>query len=175
MFQLQQIAYCSPDIPHCFMSLWLSSCFSCFLECASFLAPSSFLILTSSQSLSSSVTSGTKSLSDFPIRTYLLLILVSPAAQSCPTSLRPHGLQHTMLPCPSLTPGASSNSCPSLTPGASSNSCPSSQWCHWTISSSVVPFSSCLQSFPASGAFPMSQFFPSGGQSIGVSASASVL
>ena len=84
MFQLQQIAYCSPDIPYCFMSLWLSSCFSCFLECASFLAPSSFLILTSSQSLSSSVTSGTKSLSDFPIRTYLLLILVSPAAQSCP-------------------------------------------------------------------------------------------
>ena len=145
------------------MSLWLSSCFSCFLECASFLAPSSFLILTSSQSLSLSVTSGTKSLSDFPIRTYLFLISVSPVAQSCPTSSRPHGLQHTMLPCPS----------PTL--GASSNSCPSSQWCHPTISSSVIPFSSHLQSLPAWGAFPMSQFFPSGGQSIGASASASVL
>ena len=60
-------------------------------------------------------------------------------------------------------------------PGACSNSCPLSQWCHPTISSSVVPFSSCLQSFPASGSFPMSQFFASGGQSIGASASASVL
>ena len=71
-------------------------------------------------------------------------------------SLRPHGLQHARLPCPSPSPGACSNS--SLL----------SQWCHPTISSSVVPFSSCLQSFPASGAFPMNQFFPSGGQSIGV-------
>ena len=77
--------------------------------------------------------------------------------------LRPHGLQHTRLPCPSPTPGAYSNSCPS------------SQWCHLTISSSVVPFASCLQSFLPSGSFPMNQFFPSGGQSIGVSASASVL
>ena len=66
--------------------------------------------------------------------------------------------------------------CPSPTPGAYSNSCPSSRWCHPTISSSVVPFSSCLQSFPASGSFSIqSQFFTSGGQSIGVSASASVL
>ena len=78
-------------------------------------------------------------------------------------SLWPQGLQYARLPCPSPTPGASSNSCPS------------SQWCHPTISSSVVPFSSCLQSFPASGSFPMSQFFASGGQSIGVSASASAL
>ena len=78
-------------------------------------------------------------------------------------SLRPHGLQHPKLPCPSPTPGACSNSCPS------------SQWCHPTISSSVVPFSSYLQFFPASGSFPISQFFTSGGQSIGVSASASVL
>ena len=78
-------------------------------------------------------------------------------------SLWRHGLQHTRLPC--LSP----------TPGASSNSCPLSQWCHPTISSSVVPFSSCLQSFPASGSFPMSRFFTSGGKSIGVSASASVL
>ena len=61
------------------------------------------------------------------------------------------------------------------TPGFHPNSCPSSRWCHPTISSSVVSFSSCLQSFPASGCFPMSQFFSSGGQSIGVSASASVL
>ena len=78
-------------------------------------------------------------------------------------SLWPHGLKHIRLPCPSSTPRAYSNSCPS------------SWWCHPTISSSVVPFSSCLQSFPASESFPMSQFFASGSQSIGVSASASVL
>ena len=78
-------------------------------------------------------------------------------------SLRPHGLQHARLPCPSPTPKVYSDSCPS------------SWWCHPTISSSVIPFSSCLQSFPASGSFPMSQFFSWGGQSIGVSASASIL
>ena len=78
-------------------------------------------------------------------------------------SLQPHGLQHTRPPCPSPAPGVYSNSCPL------------SQWCHPTISSSVVPFSSHLQSFPALGSFPMSQFFPTGGQSIGVSASTSVL
>ena len=78
-------------------------------------------------------------------------------------SLRPHGLQHARPPCPSPTPRVYPNSCPS------------SQWCHPTISSSVVPFSSCPQSFPPSGSFPMSQFFTSGGQSIGVSASTSVL
>ena len=75
--------------------------------------------------------------------------------------LWPHGLQHTRLPCPSPTPGAYSNSSPL------------SWWCHPTILSSVVPFSSRLQSFPASGSFPVSQFFASGGQSIGVSASTS--
>ena len=74
-------------------------------------------------------------------------------------SLQPHGLQHARLPCPSPSPGACSNSCPP------------SQWCHPTISSSVVPFSACLQSCPASGSFPMSQLFPSGSQSIGASAS----
>ena len=78
-------------------------------------------------------------------------------------SLWPHGLQHSRLPC--LSP----------TPGVYSNWCPSSRWCHPTISSSVVPFSSHLQCFPASGSFLMSQFFSSGGPSIGVSASASVL
>ena len=78
-------------------------------------------------------------------------------------SLWPRGLQYTRLPCPSPTPGAYSNSCPS------------SQWWHPTISSSVVSFSSHLQSFPASGSFPKSQFFASGGQSIRISASASVL
>ena len=78
-------------------------------------------------------------------------------------SLWPHGLQYAWPPCPSPTPGACTNSCAL------------SWWCHPTISSSVIPFSSCLQSFPASGSFPMSQFFTSGGQSIGVSASASVL
>ena len=75
-------------------------------------------------------------------------------------SLRPHGVQHPRLPFPSPVPGACSNSCPS------------NQWCHPTISSSVVPFSSHLQSFTASGFFPVSQFFTSGRQSIGVSASA---
>ena len=78
-------------------------------------------------------------------------------------SLRPHGPLHPRLPFPSPTPGAYSNSCPSH------------QWCHPTVSSSIVPFSSHLQSFPPSGSFPVSQFFASGSQSIGVSASASIL
>ena len=78
-------------------------------------------------------------------------------------SLQHHGLQHTKPPCPLPTPGVYSKSCPL------------SQWCHSTISSSVIPFSSRLQSSTASGSFLMSQFFTSGGQSIGVSASASVL
>ena len=78
-------------------------------------------------------------------------------------SLWPHGLQHVRHPCTSPTSGLYSNSCPL------------SQWCHPIISSSVIPFFSCLQSFPASGSFQMSQFFASGGQSIGVSASTSVL
>ena len=79
------------------------------------------------------------------------------------SSLRPHELYHARAPC--LSPA----------PGACSNSCPSSWWYHPTISSSVVPFSSCPQSFPASGSFPMSHLFASGGQSIGVSALTSVL
>ena len=78
-------------------------------------------------------------------------------------SLRPQGLRHARFPCLSLPPRVCTNSCPL------------SQWCHPTISSSVSPFSSCLQSFPASESFPMSRFFTSGGQSIGASASASVL
>ena len=78
-------------------------------------------------------------------------------------SLRLHELQHTRPPCPSPIPGVHSNSCPS------------SQWCHPAISSSVIPFSSCPQSLPTSGSFPMSQLFAWGGQSIGVSASASFL
>ena len=78
-------------------------------------------------------------------------------------SLRPHELQHGRPPCPPPTPGVYSNSCPL------------SWWCHPTISSSVIPFFSCPQSLPTSGSFPMSQFFTSGGQRIGVSASASVL
>ena len=90
-----------------------------------------------------------------------LLLLFSHSVVS--NSLRPQGLQHARLPFPSPTPGVFWNSCP-LT-----------QWCHPAISSSVVPFSSCPQSFPASGSFPMSQFFESGGQIIGASASASVL
>ena len=120
-----------------------------------------------------------------------VLLLLSRSVVS--NTLRPHGLQRGMLPCPSPSPGACSNSCPL------------SQWCHPTISSSVVPFSSrnsisrnllklmsmesvmlsnhlilchssfCLQSFPASGSFPVNQFFASGGQSIETLASASVL
>ena len=85
------------------------------------------------------------------------------SVQSLSRCVRPHGLQHARPPCPSPTPGVYSNSCPL------------SQWCHPTISSSVVPFSFPLQSFPASGSFPMTQLFASGGQSIGVSASALVL
>ena len=78
-------------------------------------------------------------------------------------SLWPHESQHTRPPCPSLTPGVHPNSCAS------------SRWCHPAISSSVIPFSSCPQSLPASESFPMSQLFASGSQSIGVSASVSVL
>ena len=89
------------------------------------------------------------------------LLLLSHSAVS--DSLQLHGLQHPRLPC----------SLPS--PGVCSNSCPSSQRCHPTILSSVIPFSSCLQSFPASGSFPMSWLFASGGQSIGASTSASAL
>ena len=89
-------------------------------------------------------------------------ISVQPSCSVVPNSLWSHGLQYARLPCPSPTTGAYSNSCLL------------SQWYHPTISSSVVPFSSCLQSFPASGYFQMSQFFTSGGQSTGVSASTSV-
>ena len=84
--------------------------------------------------------------------------LLSPVAQ-----LWPHGLLHARLPCPPPTPEACSNTCPS------------NWWCYPTILTSVTPFSSCLQSFPATGSFPMCQLFASGGQSIGASASASVL
>ena len=90
------------------------------------------------------------------------MLLQFTVAQSCLT-LRTHGLQHARLPCPSPTPGACSNSHPL------------SQWCQPTISSSVIPFSTCPQSFPASGSFKMSQLFAWGGLSIGVSASKSVL
>ena len=86
----------------------------------------------------------------------------SSVSWSCPT-LRPHGLQHARPHCPSPTAGVYPNSCPL------------SRWCHPTISSSVIPFSSHLKPFPAPGSFQMNQFFTSGGQSIGVSASTSVL
>ena len=92
--------------------------------------------------------------------------LVSSVQFSCSVmsdSLRPHESQHTRPPCPSPTPRVHSNSCPS------------SQWCHPVISSSVILFSSCPQSLPASESFPMSQLFASAGQSIGISALASVL
>ena len=92
---------------------------------------------------------------------YLVLLLLF-ICSVMSDSLQPHGLQYARLPCPSPTPGACSNSCSS------------SRWCHPTVSSAVIPFSSCPQSFPESGSFQMSQFFASGGRSIGVSASASV-
>ena len=104
-----------------------------------------------------------KELSGEQNRHHLLRFSVQFSRSVMSDSLRPHELQHTRPPCPSPTPGVHPNPCPL------------SQWCHPTISSSVVPFSSCLQPFPASGSFPVSQFFASGGQSIGVSASASVL
>ena len=91
-----------------------------------------------------------------------LSVQLSLAIQLCPT-LQLHGLQYAWPPCPSPTPGIYSNSCPL------------SWWCHPTISSSVIPFFSCLQSFQASGSFPMHQLLASGGQSIGVSDSTSVL
>ena len=93
----------------------------------------------------------------------ILLALVKFSHSVVSDSLWPHGAQHTRLPCPSPTPGVYSNSCLL------------SWWCHPTISSSVVPFATCPQSLPASGSFPMSQLFAWGGQSIGVSASTSVL
>ena len=93
----------------------------------------------------------------------ILLYSVEFSCSVVSDSLRSHALQHARPPCSSPTSRVDSNSCPL------------SQWCHPTISSSVVPFSSCLQSLPASGSFQQSQFFASGGQRIGVSASASVL
>ena len=96
-------------------------------------------------------------------RTDNLLLSVQFSLSVMSISLWMHGLQHARLPCPSLT----LRTC--------SNSCPSNQWCHPIISSFIVPFSSCFQSFPASGSFPMSQFFTSGGQSFVASALASVL
>jgi len=88
--------------------------------------------------------------------TYMLLLF---SCQVVANSLWPHGLQHTRLPCPSLCPRVCSNSCPL------------SQWCYLTISFSAIPFSFCLQSFPALGSFPMSWLFTSGGRSVGASAS----
>src|SRR5574341_1473841 len=94
-----------------------------------------------------------------PLPSEILLVQFRSVTQLCQT-LQHHGLKHARLPCPSPTPRAYSNSCPL-------------SWsCHPTISSSVIPFSSRLQSFPASGSFQISWFFTSGGQSIGVSASA---
>ena len=90
-------------------------------------------------------------------------LLMSFSCSVVSNSFWPHGLQHARFPCPSLSPGAYLNACPL------------SQWCHLAISSPVIPFSSCLQSFPASGSFPVSQLFASGGQSVGALASASVI
>ena len=93
---------------------------------------------------------------------FVILCCYCSVAKSCPT-LHPHELQHARLPCTSLSPWGCSNSCPL------------SQWCHPTTTSFVTPFSSCPQSFPESGSFPMSRHLESGGQGIRVSVSASVL
>ena len=121
-------------------------------------SPGSHDLLSASCSV---VSSWVKSKSLSKLRYHLHSVQFSHSVVS--NSLQPHELQHTRLPCPSPTPKACSNSCPS------------NWWCHPTISSSVVPLSSCIQSFPASGSFQMSQFFTSDSQSIGTSASASVL
>ena len=97
------------------------------------------------------------------IKNYTIILLVQFSHSVVSNSLQPHGLQHARPPCTSPTPRVYSNWCPL------------SWWCDPTISSSIIPFSSCLQSFPASGSFPMSQLFASSGQRIGVSLSASVL
>ena len=111
-------------------------------------------------------------LSFFPNRWWVSIILLLLFSRSVMSdSLQPRGLQHVRLPGPSPSFGT----CPSPSCGTCSNSGPLSQWCHPNISSCVIPFSSCLESFLAWGSFPMSQFFPSGGQSIRASASASVL
>ena len=94
---------------------------------------------------------------------YILKLISQFSCSVMSDSLRPHESQYARPPCPSPTPGVYSNPCPL------------SRWCHPTISFSVIPFSSCPQSFPASGSFQMSQLFASGGQSIGVSASIAVL
>ena len=104
-----------------------------------------------------------KSRKDIPISPVRSVHFSSVSRSVMSDSLRPHELQQARPPCPSPTPRVHPNSCPL------------SRWCHPAISSSVVPFSSCPQFLPASGSFPMSQFFASGGQSIGVSASTSVL
>ena len=133
--------------------------------------PNSVTPWTAACQASLSITNSWSLLKLMPIKSmmpsnHLILCIVRRASVSqfsrsvVSDSLRPHELQHA---------------CPSPTPGVYSNSCPSSRWCHPAISSSVVPFSSCLQSLPASGSFPVSQLFAWGGQSIGVSASASVL
>ena len=100
---------------------------------------------------------------EFIVSHFIILSSVQFSRSVMCDSFRPHELQHTRPPCPSPAPEVYSNSCPS------------SWWCHSTISSSVVLFSSCPQSLPASGSFPMSQLFTSGGQNIAISASASVL
>ena len=117
------------------------------------------------QSISSCATTKlaaeTSFLGSYPSAFLPMLLFFSRSVMS--GSLRPHGLQHTRPPCPSPAPGVYSNSCPLR------------RWCHATILSSVMPFSSCLESFSASGSFQMSQFFTLGDQTTGVSASASVL
>ena len=122
-----------------------------------------YLLIAQSKLMTSTMTR--QNLTYNSITIFILRISYLPSVQFSHSvvskSLRPHGLQHIRLPCPSPTPRVYSNSCPS------------SQWCHPSISSSVVPFS-CLQSFPASGSFLMSQFSTSGGQVIGALASASV-
>ena len=136
----------------CSNSVFVSSCLECCNSLLTVFPASAFTFLKPILHITD------KSIPDSPLEIHLSLFVVV-QSQVMSDSLQPHRLQHSRLPCPSLSPGVCSHSCPS------------SQWCYLTISSSAAPFSFCYQSFPASGSFPMSQLSLSGGQSIGASVS----
>ena len=142
---------------------WTSACLSSFISSASYISnPSSFWSLKCTLFRASACNVISACNTHIGLYVDYQSIQFTSVTQSCLTLCDPVDCNTPDFPCPSPTPGAHSNSCPS------------SRWCHPTISSSIVPFSSCLQSFPASRSFQMSQFFSSGGQSVEVSASVSI-